>query len=112
MAIAAGAAVPFDGLWLDAPPETMRARVASRTGDASDATPGVVDAQLFDQVAEGRLAAQVATVRPSTRQVEAAAYGGLAAGARVLNNHVHDNAGFGNRREYFGCDSGLVRNFF
>ena len=45
-AIAAGAGVPFDGLWLEAPPETMRARVASRTGDASDATPAVVDAQL------------------------------------------------------------------
>ena len=45
-ATAAGAGVPFDGLWLEAPPETMRARVAARTGDASDATPAVVNAQL------------------------------------------------------------------
>lgn len=32
-------------LWLDAPPDTLRARVAARTGDASDATPAVVDQQ-------------------------------------------------------------------
>ena len=44
--IAATAGVLFDGIWLEAPAETMRARVATRTGDASDATPAVVDAQL------------------------------------------------------------------
>ncbi len=45
-AVAAEAGVPFTGLWLDAPREAMRARVAARTGDASDATPGVIDEQL------------------------------------------------------------------
>lgn len=43
----AGAA--FLGLWLEAPVETLRRRVANRTGDASDATPAVVEAQAgFD----------------------------------------------------------------
>jgi aminoglycoside phosphotransferase family enzyme/predicted kinase len=37
--------VAFTGLWLDVPPEVMRKRVATREGDASDATPEVVDAQ-------------------------------------------------------------------
>jgi aminoglycoside phosphotransferase family enzyme/predicted kinase len=44
--IATATGLPISGLWLEAPPETMRARVAARTGDASDATPAVVDAQL------------------------------------------------------------------
>ncbi len=39
-------AAPFSGLWLKAPPETMRSRVSKRFGDASDATAAVVDAQL------------------------------------------------------------------
>ena len=38
--------VPFTGLWLEAPPNVMRDRVAARTGDVSDATPEVVDSQL------------------------------------------------------------------
>jgi len=37
--------IPFFGLWLDAPVETLRRRVAERTNDASDATPGMVTAQ-------------------------------------------------------------------
>ena len=45
-AVAAEAGVPFTGLWLDAPREVMRARIAARRGDASDATPSVVDEQL------------------------------------------------------------------
>lgn len=36
----------FAAVWLDAPPETLTARVAARRGDASDATSDVVDAQL------------------------------------------------------------------
>jgi uncharacterized protein len=44
--LAAERGVPFTGLWLDAPPEILRERVAARTGDISDATPEVVDAQL------------------------------------------------------------------
>jgi aminoglycoside phosphotransferase family enzyme/predicted kinase len=38
--------VPFGGIWLNAPPEVLRKRVAERRGDVSDATPDVVDAQL------------------------------------------------------------------
>jgi aminoglycoside phosphotransferase family enzyme/predicted kinase len=38
--------VRFDGLWLDAPRETLLARVAARSGDASDADAAVVIDQL------------------------------------------------------------------
>ncbi len=37
---------PFCGLWLAADAARLRERVATRTGDASDATPDVVDLQL------------------------------------------------------------------
>jgi aminoglycoside phosphotransferase family enzyme/predicted kinase len=40
----AGAA--FTGLWLEAPPDTLRARIAARGKDASDATVRVLDRQL------------------------------------------------------------------
>jgi aminoglycoside phosphotransferase family enzyme len=46
--LAASVAVPFAGLWLDAPLETRLARVASRTGDASDAAEAVVRAQAAE----------------------------------------------------------------
>ena len=36
----------FAAVWLDAPREVLVARTAMRSGDASDATPDVVDAQL------------------------------------------------------------------
>lgn len=36
----------FAAVWLDASPEKRATRVATRSGDASDATPGVVAAQL------------------------------------------------------------------
>jgi aminoglycoside phosphotransferase family enzyme/predicted kinase len=45
-ALAAGCGVPFHGAWLTAPPDALEARVAGRTGDASDATIEV----LRDQV--------------------------------------------------------------
>lgn len=38
--------VPFDGLWLTADPVTLAARITMRTGDASDATTDVLDAQV------------------------------------------------------------------
>jgi hypothetical protein len=38
--------VAFRGIWLEAPPETLRTRVAARTGDASDADLAVVEKQL------------------------------------------------------------------
>jgi aminoglycoside phosphotransferase family enzyme/predicted kinase len=48
-ALAQAAGVPFEGIWLDAAPEALRARVASRTGDASDADLAVLERQLgFD----------------------------------------------------------------
>ncbi len=37
--------LPFEGIWLDAPLETLKARVAARVSDASDSTPAVVDKQ-------------------------------------------------------------------
>lgn len=36
----------FTGVWLDAPADVLIARVASRQGDASDATPSVVEKQM------------------------------------------------------------------
>lgn len=44
-AIALEAGVSFDGIWLEAPTQTLRQRVAERTGDASDATVAVVERQ-------------------------------------------------------------------
>jgi aminoglycoside phosphotransferase family enzyme/predicted kinase len=43
--VAHDAAVPFTGIWLDAPLAALSARVAARRGDASDATPEIVDRQ-------------------------------------------------------------------
>ena len=42
-AVARAAGVPFAGFWLEAPIEVLRARVAARRGDASDATVAVLD---------------------------------------------------------------------
>jgi len=47
-ALAAGCGVPFHGIWLDAPGDVLKDRVAARAGDASDATPAVVARQLQD----------------------------------------------------------------
>lgn len=43
--IAAEAGVRFDGLWLDAPVDDLKARVTARAADASDATAAVVETQ-------------------------------------------------------------------
>jgi predicted kinase len=43
---AARAGVGFTGLWLEAPPEVLEARIAARSGDASDATVAVLRRQL------------------------------------------------------------------
>ena len=45
-ALAEKVGVPFEGLWLDVPKEMAQARVANRQGDASDATPAVVERQF------------------------------------------------------------------
>jgi len=45
-ALARARNLPFTGLWLEAAPEVLKARVAARRGDASDATAAVVETQL------------------------------------------------------------------
>jgi aminoglycoside phosphotransferase family enzyme/predicted kinase len=51
-ALAREAGVPFEGLWLEATPDVLRARVAARTGDASDADVAVLERQLAFDVGE------------------------------------------------------------
>jgi aminoglycoside phosphotransferase family enzyme/predicted kinase len=45
-AVARTAGAPFHGLWLEAPPAVLEARVSGRRGDASDADLAVLRAQL------------------------------------------------------------------
>lgn len=45
-ALAAKVGVPFEGIWLDVPKDVAQSRVAARKGDASDATPDVVERQF------------------------------------------------------------------
>ena len=45
-ALATKIGVPFEGIWLDVPKDVAQARVAARRGDASDATPDVVERQF------------------------------------------------------------------
>ncbi len=45
-AVAREAQTPFEGVWLDGPPELLRARLAQRRGDASDADAAVLESQL------------------------------------------------------------------
>jgi uncharacterized protein len=59
--VAAQAGVPFTGLWLDAPPETLLRRAEARRGDASDADAAVVRQQIAEgtgHVAWPRIAAE------------------------------------------------------
>ncbi|MCD2173403.1 bifunctional aminoglycoside phosphotransferase/ATP-binding protein [Rhizobium sp. C4] len=51
---ATSAGVSFTGIWLDAPAETLRARVAARQGGQSDATPDVLEQQLAKGVSDVR----------------------------------------------------------
>lgn len=44
--VAAESGVPFAGLWLDAPAETIEGRIGARLGDASDATSEILARQL------------------------------------------------------------------
>src|SRR5262249_34132292 len=44
--IGASLDAPFHGLWLEAHPDQLRARVAARSGDASDADIRVLEEQL------------------------------------------------------------------
>jgi hypothetical protein len=45
-ALARKVGVPFQGIWLDVPKDVAQQRVADRKGDASDATPSVVERQF------------------------------------------------------------------
>jgi predicted kinase len=45
-ALAAKVGVPFQGIWLDVPKDVAQERMAARKGDASDATPAVVERQF------------------------------------------------------------------
>jgi aminoglycoside phosphotransferase family enzyme/predicted kinase len=69
--LAAACGVPFEGLWLDAPAEVLEARVAARTGDASDATVEVLHEQM----------AQLARAPVGWRRLDTA--GDLAAAAQA-----------------------------
>ncbi len=51
-AVASTAGVPFSGLWLEAAPATLTARVAARKDDASDATVAVLTRQLAGTVGD------------------------------------------------------------
>ena len=66
--------VRFEGLWLEAPPQLMQARVEGRHGDASDATSAVVRQQLGYDVGEISWHRVEATGEPATvlRAAEAA----------------------------------------
>lgn len=45
-ALAAELQVPFEGVWLEAPPDVLKTRLAKRSGDASDADLRVLEGQL------------------------------------------------------------------
>ncbi|MBI3198559.1 MAG: AAA family ATPase [Rhodospirillales bacterium] len=45
-ALAGRVGVPFQGIWLDVPKQVAQERVAARKGDASDATPEVIERQF------------------------------------------------------------------
>ena len=51
-AVAREAGAAFTGLWLEAPKESLVGRVRDRRGDASDATPDVVETQLGYELGE------------------------------------------------------------
>ena len=50
--LARGAGAPFEGVWMAAAPDVLRARIAARTGDASDADLAVLEKQLTWDVGE------------------------------------------------------------
>jgi predicted kinase len=50
--LARQAGVPFTGVWLEAPPETLAGRLRRRTADVSDATEAVLERQLAQGVIE------------------------------------------------------------
>ncbi len=65
--LAADCGVAFHGVWLEAPLETLKARVSARVGDASDATADTLDGQV------ARLGGEVGWTRVDTSADTAAA---------------------------------------
>ena len=63
--VAHTAGASFTGLWLEAPPAVLHARVSARTGDASDATAAVVEAQLVSGATAGTWIPVPAADRPA-----------------------------------------------
>jgi predicted kinase len=70
-AVAAGLALPFRGLWLEAPRDALVGRVSARRGDASDATAAVVAQQLARPI--GALAWSTIDAAGSAADTEASA---------------------------------------
>jgi len=58
--------VPFHGVWLEAPVDALRDRLASRTGDASDADPAVLGSQLTQDLGHIAWIRHASTSLPET----------------------------------------------
>ena len=78
-AVARNAGVRFIGLWLEAPPAVMAARIAARRGDASDATTEILERQLRSNPgrldwhridASGEVEATLSAARRVSKQAE------------------------------------------
>jgi aminoglycoside phosphotransferase family enzyme/predicted kinase len=85
--LAGESGVPFVPVWLDAPEATLRARVAARRGDVSDATADVVErqaARVEPPPDWSRLDASGAADDTVGRVVEALAAAGVPAAAGVI----------------------------
>jgi predicted kinase len=70
-ALAAARGIAFTGLWLEAPANLLDDRVEARRGDASDATPAVVQHQLSEDC--GKITWQRLDARPGQEAVLAKA---------------------------------------
>ncbi len=81
---AAALGVAFDGIWLEAVPELLKSRVAARKGDASDATPEVVERQRGYEV--GAVAWRRVAAMGTADEVLAAAMDAVGASATDRRN--------------------------
>lgn len=75
--IARSAGVRFDGLWLAAPPDVLRARVAGRTGDVSDADVATLERQLAYDIGDVRWRSLDVSGTPAAVALQAASVLGL-----------------------------------